>query len=238
MQKGFLYGLKQSVPIGIGYAPVALTFGILAIQNGLTVMESGLMSLLVFAGASQFIAIQLIGQGATAWIIGVTTLIVNLRHIVMSFSMLRFFPKIGLGKLAIIAHGITDESFVLSSNILQGISTPEERSKVAMGINFGAYFSWVLFSFVGAYIGNVLVINFSGFDFALLALFIVLTVSTVTKDNLPVYILAGFLAIILRLALPGKWYLLLSVIAAAALGSLLRMRKIENAVEEEKSYES
>ncbi len=48
------------------------------------------MSLLVFAGASQFIAIQLIGQGATIWVIGITTLIVNIRHILMSFSMLRF----------------------------------------------------------------------------------------------------------------------------------------------------
>ena len=238
MQKGFMYGLKQSIPIGIGYAPVALTFGILAIQNGLTVMESGLMSILVFAGASQFIAIQLIGQGATAWIIGLTTLIVNIRHIVMSFSMLRFFSKIGLGKLATIAHGITDESFVLSSNILQGVLTPEERSRVALGINSGAYFSWVLFSFVGAYIGNRLVINFSGFDFALLALFIVLTVSTVKKDNLPVYILAGLLAIILKLLLPGKWYLLISVIAAAAVGSLMIKKNTKDIVEEEKSYES
>jgi len=237
MQKGLLYGLKQSIPIGIGYAPVALTFGILAIQNGLTVWECGLMSMLVFAGASQFIAIQLLGQGATAWVIGFTTLIVNLRHIVMSFSMLRFFPKVGLGKLAIIAYGITDESFVLSSNLLQEISTPEERSKVAIGINSGAYLSWVLFSFVGAYIGNRLVINFSGFDFALLALFIVLTVSTVTKDNLPVYILAGLLAVVLKLLLPGKWYLLISVIAAAAVGSLFKKKKA-NTLGEERSYES
>lgn len=223
--KGFLYGLRQSLTIGIGYAPVALTFGILSLKNGLTIWESGLMSLFVYAGASQFIAIQLIGQGATIWVIGLTTLIVNLRHIIMSFSMIRFFSGISVERLAFLAHGITDESFVLSSKLLEGVHTPEERSKVALGINLGAYFSWVIFTFIGAFLGNNLTINFSGFDFALLALFIVLTIGIVSQENLLIYIMAGILAIIFKILIPGKMYLLLSVIVAAAVGAWLEYRK-------------
>ncbi|HHV63710.1 MAG TPA: AzlC family ABC transporter permease [Peptococcaceae bacterium] len=225
--KGFIYGLRQSVTIGIGYAPVALTFGILSLKSGLNILETGLMSMLVFAGASQFITIQLIGQGATIWVIGITTLIVNLRHILMSFSMIRFFPGISLGKLSLLAQGITDETFVLNSKLLEEIPTPEERSNVALGVNIGAFVSWVFFSFLGAWFGNRLNINFSGFDFALLALFIVLTIGTVNRQNITTYIIAGLLAVIFKIIIPGKIYLLLSVALAAAIGAFLQQKQLK-----------
>ncbi len=223
--KGFVYGLRESLTIGVGYAPVALTFGILSLKSGLNVWEAGLMSLLVFAGAAQFIAIQLIGQGATIWVIGITTLIVNIRHILMSFSMIRFFGGISLPKLVLLAQGITDESFVLSSKLLEDIPTPEERSRVALGVNVGAFCSWVVFSFIGAWMGNRLTINFSGFDFALLALFIVLTIGTVNRNNILTYVTAGLLAVVFKVLIPGKMYLLLSVAFAAAIGAWLEQRK-------------
>ena len=91
--KGFTYGLRQSLTIVIGYAPVAITFGILATQFGLTYWEAGLMSFFVYAGASQFIAIEMIHQGATPLMIGMTTLIINIRHFLMSFSIVPFFPE-------------------------------------------------------------------------------------------------------------------------------------------------
>ena len=219
--KGLIYGLQKSVSIGIGYAPVALTFGILAIQTGLTVWEAGFMSLFVFAGASQFIALQLIGQGATILVIGLTTLIVNMRHVLMSFSMIRFFSGISLGRLSLLAQGLTDESFVLNSKLLEGISTSEERSRVALGVNIGAYLSWVIFTFLGAWLGNNLVITFSGFNFALLALFIVLTVGIINRNNIFTYLFAGSLAIMLKILMPGKMYLLLSVGIAATVGALI-----------------
>lgn len=219
--KGFGYGLQKSISIGIGYAPVALTFGILSLQNGLTVWEAGLMSLLVFAGAAQFIAIQLIGQGATIWVIGLTTLVVNIRHILMSFSMIRFFPGISLPRLSLLAQGLTDESFVLNSKLLEDIRTPEERSRVALGVNVGAFLSWVIFTFIGAWLGNQMNITFSGFNFALLALFIVLTIGIVNRSNVFTYLLAGIIAIVLKMLIPGKAYLLLSVAIAATVGALI-----------------
>ncbi len=193
------------------------------------------MSLLVFAGASQFIAIQLIGQGATLGVIVMTTLIVNIRHVLMSFSMLRFFEGLKIGKLSLIAQGITDESFVLNSKLLEGVSTPEERGRVTLGVNIGAYLSWVIFTFVGALLGNSLAINFTGFDFALIALFIVLTIGTVNRNNLATYIGAGLLAVVLKLMLPGKIYLLLSVALASALGAWFEYKRSAKAGTEAKT---
>jgi len=219
--KGFSYGLQKSITIGIGYAPVAITFGILSLQSGLTIWEAGLMSLFVFAGAAQFIALQLIAQGATIWVIGLTTLIVNIRHVLMSFSMIRFFPGISLGRLSLLAQGLTDESFVLNSKLLEDIGTPEERSRVALGVNIGAFLSWVIFTFVGAWLGKQMAITFSGFNFALLALFIVLTVGIVNRSNIFTYLFAGIIAVILKILIPGKVYLLLSVGIAATAGALI-----------------
>jgi predicted branched-subunit amino acid permease len=82
-----------------------------------------------------------------------------------------------------------------------------------------------VFTFLGAWLGNQLAINFSGFDFALLALFIVLTIETVNRENLATYILAGLLAIIFRLLIPGKMYLLLSVAIAAAIGAWMKHKR-------------
>jgi len=229
--RGYLYGLKASMSIGIGYAPVAITFGLLSLKSGLSVSEAGFMSLFVFAGASQFIAVQLISQGATVWVIGITTLIVNIRHILMSFSMIHFFEGVSLRRLALIAHGVTDESFVLTSKLLKDIPSVEERKKITLGVNIGAYCCWVVFSFVGAWMGNQLTIDFSGFDFALLALFIVLTLNTVNKKNFLTYLIAGFLAIIFRLIIPGKIYLLLSVAIAAAFGAWIKQQNQKQACE-------
>lgn len=222
-KKGFVYGLQQSLPIAIGYAPVALTFGIISLQTGLTVWEAGTMSLLVFAGASQFIALQLIGQGAAIWVIGLTTLVVNIRHVLMGLSMVRFFTGLSAGRLSFIAQGVTDETFVLNSRLLEQIKTPEERSRVALGVNIGSFASWVLFTFIGALLGTQMTIVFSGFDFALLALFIVLTVGVVNKDNILTYLFAAVLAIMLKVLIPGKLYLLLSVGIAATAGALIRL---------------
>lgn len=226
MKKGFFFGLHQSVAIAIGYAPVAVTFGILSLKCGLSIWEASIMSLLVFAGASQFIAIELFNQGATIWVIGLTTLIVNIRHVLMSFSMLRFFQKSPLSKLMLLAQGITDETFVLNSKLLEEVKIVKERIWVTLGVNMGAFASWVIFTFIGALLGSQVTINFSGFDFALPALFIVLTVSTVNSKNFFTYLTAGLIAIILKLMIPGKIYLLLSVGIAAVLGAWVNRKLI------------
>ncbi|MGC7870828.1 AzlC family ABC transporter permease [Desulfosporosinus sp. SYSU MS00001] len=140
--------------IAIGYAPVAVTFGILATQFGISVWEAGLMSCFVFAGASQFIAIEMLHQGATAWMIGLTTLIVNIRHVLMSLSVVHFFPERSLTWSLGLAQGLTDETFVLNSRILKEVAGEEQRRRIMLGINSGAYASWVIFTILGGLIGK------------------------------------------------------------------------------------
>jgi len=225
VRRGFAYGLRQSLTIVIGYAPVAVTFGILATQFGLTYWEAGLMSFFVYAGASQFIAIEMIHQGASVWMIGLTTLIVNIRHLLMSLSVVPYFPERTLTWSLGLAQGLTDETFVLNTRVLKDVVGEENRRRVMLGINLGAFSSWFVFTILGGIIGKWLPIQFSGFRFALLALFIILTTMSLTKKNYITYLLAAILAIVFKLLIPGKIYLILSVALAAGIGAWWRKRE-------------
>src|SRR5665648_128983 len=154
VNRGFTYGLRQSLTIAIGYAPVAITFGILATQFGLTFWEAGLMSFFVFAGAAQFIAIEMLHQGATVWMIVVTTFIVNIRHVLMSLAVVPFFPTRTLAWSLALPQGLTDETFVLNARILKDVVGEKNRRRVMLGINTGAFTSWVVFTIIGSVIGK------------------------------------------------------------------------------------
>jgi len=225
VNRGFVYGLRQSLTIVIGYAPVAVTFGILATQFGLTFWEAGLMSFFVYAGAAQFIAIEMIHQGATVWMIGMTTFILNIRHVLMSLSVVPFFPERTLPWSLGLAQGLTDETFVLNTRVLKDVVGEENRRRVMLGINLGSFSSWVIFTLLGGLIGKWLPVQFSGFQFALLALFIILTTTSLSKKNFMTYLLSAILAIVLKLLIPGKIYLILSVVLAAGFGAWWRGRE-------------
>lgn len=87
MKNGFSDGIIDGIPIFIGYITVAITFGILSKNVGITMIDSILFSVLVFAGASQFIALNLLLLGAGVGEIVLTTLLVNFRHFLMSASL-------------------------------------------------------------------------------------------------------------------------------------------------------
>src|SRR5699024_4727466 len=84
----FQAGIQAGFPIILGYIPVAITFGVLAAQSGLSLFEITLMSALVFAGASQFMGVNMIVAGTSMIEIVVATFVLNFRHFIMSLSFM------------------------------------------------------------------------------------------------------------------------------------------------------
>lgn len=130
------------------------------------------MSLLVYAGSSQFIAAGLLASGVAAPAIISTTFLVNLRHLLMSTALV---PS--LRENALLAYGITDETFAVNTAVLQG--RPAAKRCVA-GLHAAAQSSWVVASEVGALAGRLVVTNTEAFglDFALPAMFVGLVAAT------------------------------------------------------------
>lgn len=145
-------GMKAAVPVALGYVPIAVAFGVFAVTLGIPGVGVIMMSVIVFAGASQFIGVSLLAAGAAGWEIVLTTFFINIRHMMMSMVLSqRIDERAGKLQLALAAFGVTDESF--------GVSTAGETSvlsvKYMYGLNFTAYLSWVLGTGVGVFVADI-----------------------------------------------------------------------------------
>src|SRR5699024_2706033 len=92
----FRSGVRVGFQIMLGYLPIAITYGVLAKQSGMSIMELTLMSVLVFAGASQFMGANMIAVGAGAFEIIIATFVLNFRHFVMSLSFMNRLRRINI----------------------------------------------------------------------------------------------------------------------------------------------
>ena len=113
-KNGFREGVKAALPIVLGYLPVGITFGILARKAGLTSFEVGLMSLFVYAGASQFLAIEMISKGLSTFSIILATFFINLRHILMSSNLSVYLRNVRIPILGLLSAQMTDESYAVA----------------------------------------------------------------------------------------------------------------------------
>lgn len=213
-------GVKDAIPIVLGYIPIGFTYGVIAQEFGLTVFETTAMSLIVFAGSSQFIAIGLIAGGANYLTIILTTFVVNLRHMLMSTALLPFLKHMSGKILAFISFGITDESFAVASNRLK---SSKATAQYMLGLNMTAYLSWALSSMAGAAFGS-LVPNTDklGLDFVLPAMFIALL--SFQPRNLPVLVaivVAGTTSLLTSLFVPGNWNIIIATLLGATAGMVM-----------------
>jgi Predicted branched-chain amino acid permease (azaleucine resistance) len=142
-------GCKAAVPIAIGYIPIGITFGLLAKAAGIPNYVTVMMSLIIFAGASQFVGINLIALGTGYIEIILTTFILNLRHLLMSAALSQKVatgtPK---GILAVLSFGVTDETFSVASFRGEDTLKPEFLA----GLNLLAYSTWNLGTWLGFFL--------------------------------------------------------------------------------------
>ena len=110
----FFSGMKAIIPLVVGAIPFGIIFGALASTSGLSPLAAQGMSLIVFAGSAQFIAAGLVASGASTIIIVLTTLVVNLRHMLYAATLAPHMQKLPQRWLLPLGFWLTDESFVAS----------------------------------------------------------------------------------------------------------------------------
>jgi branched chain amino acid efflux pump len=207
-------GMSRAVPIVVGYVPVGLAYGVLAQKAGLSPLNIMLMSLIVFAGASQFIAVGLFVTGAPAWSVIVTTLVVNLRHMLMSAALSPYLKGWRPAELAAFAFQITDETFATHS---QDLSLGALRKTRAFAIHVTAQASWVLGTWLGMVTGQRITdVRTLALDYALPSMFVALLILQIRdRVQILVALLAGMIAVGFLLAGIEHW----GVIAATVIGA-------------------
>lgn len=219
-QTHFSEGMTAGLSIAVGYMPVALTFGLLAGDTGLTLSETVMMSIFVFAGAAQYISLSLLAAGTGIFEIVFTTFIVNIRHFLMSASLNEKVEGDSLWKKALYSFGITDETFSVAS-----VKEGTVSAGYMFGLIFISYSSWVVFSGVGHLIGaNLPETLQESMSVALYAMFIGLLVPSMKKQRKVVF-LAGAAAVFnsvfyLTGSLSTGWSIVLSTLLSAVLVEL------------------
>jgi 4-azaleucine resistance transporter AzlC len=220
-----LRGVRAGVPVAVGYVPMAMAFGVLATQTGLSFPQAAAMSLFVYAGASQFASLGLLAGGASALAIVLATLVLNFRHFLMSVALSRTIPLVrsaaswatplGLG------FGITDETFVVAS--LNESLTPS----FFFGLALTAYLAWLSGTLIGAGFSSLIpAVIARGMGVALYAMFIAILVPGVKKSwvNGLVAIAGASMAWGASMAVPGLpsgWRIVIAILAASAVGAMI-----------------
>jgi 4-azaleucine resistance transporter AzlC len=215
-----LAGLAAAWPICLGFLPIGLSLGVLAQKGGLAPWQMAAMSLLVFAGGSQFIAIAMLGVGASAPAIVSTVFMVNLRHLLMSSALAVHFPGVSRRFLSLFAYGVTDESFAVNmTRFNQG--GWDRRS--ALTLNHATNAIWVVSSVTGVYLGQLVPPGAAGVDFALTGMFICLLVFQLRAPIFTVTaLIAAACSLLAYLWLPGNAYVIVASCLAATAGLVLK----------------
>lgn len=228
----FKEGLIVALPIMIGYFPIAMAFGLLAKNTQISFADTSLLSILVYAGASQFMALDLIGAGVTTGSIILATFLLNLRHMMMSASLAIDFNNIPKKALAIVGFGITDETFSI-------ISFNKEKINLVFVLTLVifSYLSWVTGTMVGYAVGEVLPVSLqTSLSIGLYAMFAALLSPEIKKSKniLFLSIMSGIVYIVLFYSniFSSGWDIILGIIISSALGVIFfskdnRREKIE-----------
>ncbi len=193
-KRDYLQGVRDGVPIGLGYFAVSFSLGILAKNVGLTPIQAAVMSLLNNASAGEYMGLTVMAAGAAFWEMAVATLITNARYLLMSCAMSqRMDPATPFRHRLIMAFDITDELFGIT------IARPGYLSPWYMyGGMTPAIPGWAVGTALGTLAGSILPLRVvSAFSVALYGMFIAIFIPPARKDKV--------IAVLVALAFAASW---------------------------------
>ena len=169
----FLTGIRDTLPLIIAAAPFAMVYGALAISQGLSEWLTLSMSLFVFAGAAQFIAVTLLSSSVIFPVILVTVFIVNLRHMLYAATFMQQAAKLPQWIRIPMAFWLTDETFAVVSNRKFCVSNADGFAWYYLGSCIAMYCNWIFCTWIGLTLGQQIPdITAWGLDVAMVVAFI------------------------------------------------------------------
>jgi 4-azaleucine resistance transporter AzlC len=222
-RKGIVLGMRRTLPIAVGAVTISALFGVLARQTQLSPAEAGLMSALVFAGAAQFIALELWSQPLPVLTIIFTTLIVNLRHLLMGAALRPWLERLQASKLYPSLFFMTDETWALA---IREYRAGLRDAGFLLGSGLTLFIPWVSGTLVGSILGAALSrrdLASWGIDFMFTAVFVTLLMGLWTgKSDLAPWVVAAVVALGTKWLSPDtSWYILAGGLAGSLTGAFL-----------------
>lgn len=215
--------LKATIPVLLGYVTIGMAFGLLLVEAGFPWWLAPLMSVVVYAGAAQFMAIGLLAAGTGILEMAILTLAINARHMVYGLSLLDRYRGAGRGKPYLV-YALTDETYGILTTVRPpaGSSPAEERAFLTWVSGLDQSY-WVAGSALGALAGKLITLDTRGLDFALTSLFVVLLVEQVRAVRRFEPYLVALASAVLAWILVGPANLLIAAMLLS-IGGLLALR--------------
>ncbi|PKM90935.1 MAG: branched-chain amino acid ABC transporter permease [Firmicutes bacterium HGW-Firmicutes-12] len=201
MRKALKAAFPATIPVMLGYISVGLAFGLLMVKTGHNFLWAIFMSITVYAGSMQFIAINLLTNGVGLIEIALMTLFVNVRHVFYGLSFIDKFKDMGKKKTYMI-FSLTDETYSLICSLKAPVGVDNNLFLFSIALLNQMY--WIIGSIIGAIAGSLITFNTQGIDFAMTALFVVIFIEQwfTYKTHIPVLI--GIVATLLSLMIFGS----------------------------------
>lgn len=231
MIKTIKIAIPFTVPVMLGYISVGIAFGILVVKSGLSIWAALLMSAFLYAGAMQFVAIQLLLGPINLIQFAVVTLFVNIRHLFYGLSFIDLFKTFGFKKHYMI-FALTDETYSLLCALALKESTRKESLFFAVCLLNQIY--WFTGTLIGVLLGKIISFNTEGIEFAMTALFVVIFIEQwlAFKTHRPA--LFGLIASAAAIVIFGPTNMILPSMIIILVLLMVSRRWIDTKEEEEK----
>lgn len=235
-RKEWKRGLKDGIPICLGYFSVSIAFGIMAAQFGIPVWAAVLISVTNVTSAGQFAGLQLMIGMSSYLELMVTTLVINIRYALMSLSMSqKVKADMSLGTRLAISYGITDEIFAVGMQHRGDLT-----GSYMAGLILTPVLGWTAGTFTGAALTQMLPeIVSSALGIALYGMFIAIIIPPARKNRAVLFtVVAAIVCSLLLSALPmpswmtGGWKIILITVVVSAAAALLFPIQMEKGEEE------
>lgn len=226
MKKIFTRALSDTLPVMAGYLVLGFGFGIIMRTSGYSILLAFAMSLFIYAGSMQYVAIDLMLGGASFITTALTALMVNARHLFYGVSMLKKYKNIGKRK-SYLVFGLTDETYSL---LCRDNTYPDEQGRADhyLFVTLFNHAYWISGTLAGALVGSLINFDTSGIDFALTALFLTVLVEQWMSTKKHFSALCGLISSLICLLIFGKdAFLIPSMLLIALFLSLYKDRKEE-----------
>lgn len=219
---GMVRGMRSIIPLALGGLTDGIVWGVLAHQAGLSLGEVLLMSGLVYAGSAQFLAIKLwsvpLAAGAILPII-VTTLIVNLRYLLLGAALRPWFARLHPARIYLSLFFMSDENWALT---MREFMEGRRDAAFMLGSGLLLFVSWLSATVIGKMVGMAISDPAQwGLDFVFTAVFLTLLIGMWKgKSDLLPWVVAAIVALGAARLLPGSWYILLGGLAGSLVGAI------------------
>ena len=222
--KSFWAGVRAESPLLVGVFPFGLIYGALALSSGLSPAPAQMMSSIVFAGSSQFVAAQLIHDSAPGLVIILTIAVVNMRHMLYSASVAPYVEHLPMRWKALLAYLLTDEAYAATIIHYEEEGFTPTSHWFFLGAGLALWTTWQVSSALGIFLGAAIPSSWP-LDFAAPLTFMAMVMPVLKDKPVVAAALSAGMVALLAYSLPFKLGLILAALVGILIGTYLESRK-------------